>query len=84
MRGLATWLLVTGCTCAAGGGPDPHEAAARATLAREGVSELVLERVDESRFDFTGLREGHRCHGTIVVTPREGATSTAAMQLECE
>lgn len=84
MRRLATWLLVTGCTCAGAGGPDAHEAAARATLAREGVTELVLDRVDGSRFDFTGRREGHLCHGTIVVTPREGATSTAAMQLECE
>ena len=77
-------LLLAGCTCDGVGGADPNEAAARARLGRAGLTEVVLERVDESTFDFTGTREGHACSGTLVVHPRPGGTSTSAMQLECD
>ncbi|MCA9606813.1 MAG: hypothetical protein KC619_14505 [Myxococcales bacterium] len=81
---LSLVLLLAGCTCEGVGGEDPNEAAARARLERAGLSEVVLERVDERTFDFTGTREGHACTGTVMVNPRPGGTSTSAMQLECE
>lgn len=77
-------LLLAGCTCEGVGGEDPHEAAARARLDRAGLTGVVLERVDENTFDFTGTHEGRACSGTVVVNPRPGGTSTSAMQLECD
>ncbi|MCB9594250.1 MAG: hypothetical protein H6719_16070 [Sandaracinaceae bacterium] len=82
---VSSWLLplaLAGCTCAEAG-PDRHEVAARGSLERAQMTDIVLERVDEQTFDFTARREGQTCHGTVIARPGAG-TSTAAMQYDCE
>ena len=84
MRALVTLVLILGGCSGESAREDPHEAAARARLARAGLTGVTLERVDERTFDFTGAHEGRACEGTVVVTVRPGGTSTSAMQLSCE
>lgn len=83
MRAFVLWavLLVAACDTAALG--DAAEAAARGALERDGVTHVVLSRVGERTFDFTGSRGLERCEGTVVVNlgPQ---TSTAAIESRCE
>lgn len=83
MRWIALIGLLTAC-----GGPSEGdlERRARASLARDGWTELAIERVEgagEGTFDFTGVREGRRCEGTIQVRVA-GDRTTSSMQSRCD
>lgn len=84
MRSIAAAaLLLSAC---GGSSDDGLEARARATLERDGWSEVAIARAEgegPNAFDFTGVREGHRCEGTIYVHVRDGRT-TSSMQSRCE
>ena len=78
---LASVLLLAACDTAAIG--DADDAAARGALARDGVTDIALTRVDARTFDFTGTRALERCEGTVVVN-RGPHTTSAAIQSRCE
>lgn len=80
---LSVALLAVGCTTIGGSSSEDAEAAARGALSRDHVTDITLTQVDDRTFDFTGMRDGERCVGTVVTTIR-GRMRSAAIQSRCE